>query len=144
MRQRRNWMPDQNNLLASVIVPVYNQLPFVLKLVRSIATSQSASMLEVVLIDDASTEFILQEHLGHPFTVIRNQVNRGFVASENIGASQSSGGLLLFLNSDIEVRAGWLDPMVSLIRENDKIGVVGPKLVFPTNGWCPVGRHYIG
>lgn len=115
----------------SIIVPVYNQLTDVLKLVQSLSVTSDFNQVEFILVDDASTDFNLTEILGPPLTVIRNESNFGFSRTCNRGAQASRGDILLFLNSDIVVGPNWLPPIERLF-ENPAVGIVGPKLVFPS------------
>jgi O-antigen biosynthesis protein len=115
----------------SIIVPVYGQLPLVLKLCQSAKDNRQESIREFIVVDDASPEFDLRELVKPPFNVVRNPTNLGFCKTENVGAKIATGEYLLFLNSDIELHKIWLDPAVELMRSNHKIGVVGIKLVFP-------------
>ena len=119
-------------MLCSLVVPVYSQLATVLRLCKSLILNPQEKLKEVLLIDDASPDFILSEVVGSPFQVVRNEVNRGFVKTENIGAKLVSpeSELLAFFNSDIEVYPQWLDPAVKLF-EDKQVGVVGIKLCFP-------------
>lgn len=112
----------------SIIIPVYNQLPEVLKVVQSV--SMYTQDCEIILVDDCSTEFNLSQLFGPPLRVIRNQENYGFARTCNIGASQAQGDVLVFLNSDIQASQGWLEPILRLF-EKPEVGIVGPKLIFP-------------
>ena len=118
----------------SVIVPVYNQLPRVLRLCATFLAHRQTRLREVILMDDHSTEFDLTQLVFPPFQVQRNEKNLGFVANENKGASLATGKYLFFANSDLELHPVWLDPAVELLESNPKIGVVGIKLVFPPQG----------
>lgn len=148
-------------MLASLIVPVYSALPHVLKLCNSLIANPQDKLLDVVLNDDCSPDFDLREIIHSPFKVFRNEKNLGFVANVNAGAKNADpkSELLFFMNSDIEVRPNWLDPAVELFEKNDKVGVVGIKLVFPNNdkgeetiqsagGWYDINRapfhQYLG
>lgn len=120
-------------MLVSVTVPIYEQLPMVMKLARSLLNNKQEMVGEVLLLDDHSQSFNLMELMGPPFSVMRADKNNGYVKTANAGGKMAHGKYLYFLNSDIEVHKVWLDPAVELMEKNDKIGVVGIKLVFPPN-----------
>ncbi len=56
-----------------------------------------------------------------------NPDNLGFSRGCNVGAGASTGGHLLFLNNDMKVLEGWLDPLVSTLKRDPEVGVVGGK-----------------
>lgn len=121
---------NQSAPLVSIVIPVYNQLPFVLKALRAISQTTDMAMTEIVLVDDASPEFNLTEIVHQPARVLRNSSNKGFAATCNAGALAARGSFLCFLNSDTEPRKGWLEPMLTAFN-NASVGLVGPKLLFP-------------
>jgi len=86
----------------SVIIPLYNVENYVAKAANSIA-SQAFDGLEVIVIDDGSTDNSLDvcmEHLGSVDTVIIQQENLGLSCARNAGIQASSGQYILFLDSD--------------------------------------------
>lgn len=62
-------------------------------------------------------------------TVVFNEVNRGYASACNQGAMAGSGAYILFLNSDTSVTPGWLSPMVWCAASDDRVAVVGNKLL---------------
>lgn len=57
----------------------------------------------------------------------------------NLGAAQAKGDYLLFLNDDTEVIApNWLEALIEFAQQ-DEIGAVGAKLLFPDGGLQHVG-----
>jgi len=82
---------------------------------------------EVIVIDDASTDEtpVFLEQISGPCKTLRNERNCGFSKSNNRAAQKASGKYLLFLNNDLVLTPGWLDPMVSLFESRLKVGAVG-------------------
>ena len=91
---------------------------------------------EIVLVDDCSTEFQADKFFGPPIKVLRNSTNLGFSSTCNRGALEAGNEILIFLNSDTIPFPGWLEPILRLL-ENEKVGIVGPKLIFPTEPNSP-------
>jgi N-acetylglucosaminyl-diphospho-decaprenol L-rhamnosyltransferase len=87
----------------------------------------------VVVVDNASNDGSLEgiESLNLPLRLIRNQDNRGFAASCNQGARESSADYLLFLNPDtVLFRDSLLKPVEFMEQpENSPVGIVGIQLV---------------
>ncbi len=57
-------------------------------------------------------------------TIIHNGLNRGYPAAINQGLAVAKGDTICLLNNDTEVTAGWLDPMLMVLRGG--YGMVGP------------------
>lgn len=90
--------------LLSVVVPTYNQAPYLQAALASVA-DQLYSPLELIVIDDGSTDATAEiaaaffRHtglLGH----YRFQSNQGPAAARNLGLSLASGAWIAFLDSD--------------------------------------------
>lgn len=84
----------------SVIVPCYNHSKYLLQAVDS-ALSQSGADVEVVVIDDGSTDATPQvaSKYGNQIKYIRTE-NRGLPAARNAGIAASSGEFVSFLDAD--------------------------------------------
>jgi glycosyltransferase involved in cell wall biosynthesis len=63
--------------------------------------------------------------------VVYSEDNLGFGPGNNLGMAHSSGDILLFLNNDTEPQQGWLEAIVDVFDNDDRVGVVGSKLLFP-------------
>jgi O-antigen biosynthesis protein len=84
---------------------------------------------EVIAVDNASpddTPRLLAERDG--VELIANDENLGFGVASNMGAERATGELLVFLNSDSFVTAGWLEAIVSAFGREEVAAVV-PRLL---------------
>ena len=94
----------------SVIVPVYNSINCLEKCVRSLC-AQTYSNLEILLIDDGSTDgtAALVEELAKTDPRIRmhHKENGGASSARNVGISLATGEYLAFADSD-----DYLEPYV--------------------------------
>ena len=116
----------------SVIVPVYNKLDCTLACINSIARQMPAVSIEVLVIDDGSTdETETNLSVRDDVRYLRNPENLGSVGSCNRGAEEARGEYLFFLNSDTVVLEGWLDSLVGTITDIPDAGLIGSKLVYP-------------
>lgn len=80
---------------------------------------------EVVVVDnasmDGSAELVSERY---PQTrLVCNAENRGFAAACNQGARLASGEVLVFLNQDTRVQAGWLEALVEGLHGEDRVGL---------------------
>ena len=86
----------------SVVVPVYNVEPYLPQCLESLA-AQSRSQIEVVLVDDGSTDRsgdLAQEWATDHGWIFVEQTNLGLSAARNAGVAQASGDLVAFCDSD--------------------------------------------
>ena len=117
----------------TVVIPAYNHVGVTMRCLQSIADTWFGSLkVQVVLVDDASSDetgAIATRIAGLDY--VRNGANLGFVRSCNRGALLARGKYLCFLNNDTVVRDGWLEYLVSRAESDERIGVVGAKLVYP-------------
>jgi glycosyltransferase involved in cell wall biosynthesis len=108
----------------SVILPTYNrayQLPHAIHSVLS----QSYSDLELIVVDDGSTDGTSQELSkikDSRLTVIRQTVNSGSSAARNTGIRASSGSYIAFQDSDTEWFPEKLRKQMELLELRDKNG----------------------
>ena len=125
-------LPLPSTPLVSIIIPVYNQLEFTLRCLKSIQENLSRASAEIIVLDDASqdeTPKILPRISGIRY--LRNQANLGFLRSCNRAASEARSEYLVFLNNDTEVQKDWLDHMLAVFERDERAGIVGAKLIYP-------------
>ena len=87
----------------SVVVPTRNRWPLLSTHALSSALAQEDVELEVVVVDDASTDGTADrvEALGDPrVRVVRNETQRRLPASRNVGSATARGAWLAFLDDD--------------------------------------------
>jgi glycosyltransferase involved in cell wall biosynthesis/GT2 family glycosyltransferase len=84
----------------SVVIPTYNRARWLPETVASVL-AQTAPPLEIIIVDDGSTDDTLEVCSGFPGPVrcIR-QDNRGVGAARNRGAAEARGQWIAFLDSD--------------------------------------------
>jgi O-antigen biosynthesis protein len=118
--------------LLSVLVPVHGKWEFTRACLASIEEHRPAVPFEVLVIDDASPDRTAELVAASPgVRLVGTQRNLGFVGACNLGASHARGDYLLFLNNDTEVQPGTLDELVDAADSDDRIGLVGARLVYP-------------
>lgn len=118
--------------LVSIIIPVFNNINYTFKCLKSILLHLQATSYEVIIVDDCSTDNtheILQQVSG--IIITRNEENSGFIASCNHGAKKAQGKYVLFLNNDTKVTENWLDELVQTYTNFTNVGMVGAKLLYP-------------
>lgn len=131
--------------LVSIVVVSLNAADLLAATLTSLAAASRLNRMpfEVIIVDNASQEettSLLRRVSGA--RVIFNPVNTGFGAGCNLGASVALGRYLLFLNPDIELMPGALDALVEAIESDDKVGIVGGRLLFPSGRIQEAGAHF--
>jgi glycosyltransferase involved in cell wall biosynthesis len=112
----------------SVIIPLYNKAPYVVKALRSVM-SQTFREFEVIIIDDGSTDqsyevaqnFILQT----TNFKLHTQPNQGVSVARNNGVKIAQYPYICFLDADDWWAPTFLEEMKALIEEFPDAGIYG-------------------
>lgn len=123
------------NPLVSIIIPVFNNLNFTKNCLIALSQNTIYQPYEVVIIDNGSTDGTAQflSCLEGDVQIIKNEKNLGFGKASNQGAKAANGEYLLFLNNDTLPTKGWLTELVKIATDNEHVGIVGSKLLYPDN-----------
>jgi len=124
---------DGYTFAASVVIPLFNKVEHTAECLVSIAEHTDPTLYEVVLVDNGSTDATgqLLDHLDGDVQIIRNATNLGFARGCNQGARAACGHHLVFCNNDVEVRDGWLEPLLDVLDGEPDVAIVGARLLFP-------------
>ena len=99
----------------------------------ALAAADNASRLNVIVVDNASTDGSAQnlEAPSLSVTVIRNAENRGFAAACNQGAAAGRAPVILFLNPDVRVDRNAIARALDFLADpaQTATGVVGIRLL---------------
>ncbi|MBO0467779.1 glycosyltransferase family 2 protein [Enterococcus plantarum] len=126
--------------LVSIIIPTKNGYKDVKRCVSSIIEKTTYKNYEIIIADNGSTDEKMKElydsfaqQLDARFRVVVIDIPFNFSKINNIAAKEARGKYFLFLNNDTEViNADWLKRMVSFAQQ-ERIGCVGAKLLYPNN-----------
>jgi GT2 family glycosyltransferase len=115
----------------SVIVLTWNGAAYIEDCLTALL-AQEYPQFEAIVVDNGSSDGT-PELVSTEFPdveLIRNGRNLGFSAGNNIGLRAASGEVLVLLNQDTRVHAGWLTAL-ALAFEEPGVGIVGCKLLYP-------------
>jgi glycosyltransferase involved in cell wall biosynthesis len=119
-------------MLISIITPFYNVESYIIKSLTS-ALNQSYNNIEIILVDDASTDSSLavvhkildeSEH-GKCVKIISHEHNRGVAAARNTGIENSTGDYIYFLDSDDELPVNAISDLVSVAENGNSDIIIG-------------------
>ncbi len=123
----------KGNSLISIIIPSKDNYEVLNRCIQSIRSKSEYKNYEIIVVDNGSDESIKNKVKEITDKYIYEKFDFNFSKMCNIGAENSEGEFLLFLNDDTEViSADWLNVMLSY-GENEKTGAVGCKLIYPVS-----------
>jgi GT2 family glycosyltransferase/glycosyltransferase involved in cell wall biosynthesis len=116
-----------------IVIPSYRDVEQVRALAASIAATVPAGMARVIVADDASgPEHVRALREIDDVEVIVGEENRGFAANVNRGLQATSPERdVVVLNSDVEARPGWIECLQYAAAQEEDVGVVGARLLYP-------------
>ena len=85
---------------------------------------------QIIVADNGSTDdsvAFLREHYSS-IDIISLPKNYGFAEGYNRALEQVDSDYFVLLNSDVEVTAGWLEPLVATLTNDSSVAAVAPKL----------------
>ncbi|MEO3945599.1 glycosyltransferase family 2 protein [Gorillibacterium sp. CAU 1737] len=117
----------------SIIIVNYKTPKITMEAIDSVYDSNTSYRFEVILIDNASNDGILEEvKRRYPdVQCIGNEQNLGFARANNQGINQAVGRYILLLNSDTRVESNTVDEMLSFMDNHPSIGASGCKVMLP-------------
>jgi glycosyltransferase involved in cell wall biosynthesis len=111
--------------LVSVIIPTYNGASRVGNCLDALLKQRSEENLEVLVVNDGSTDNTAQVVEGYSGVRLISQQNAGPAAARNRGALEARAQIILFTDDDCEPTPGWLESMLEPFGDPEVVGVKG-------------------
>ncbi|WP_353572979.1 glycosyltransferase [Candidatus Albibeggiatoa sp. nov. BB20] len=127
-------LPAMEHPQVSIVIPVFNKVAYTYNCLLTVVETDPEISKEVIILNNASsdeTEAFLNQLHGGGFRVVNNKDNKGFVGACQQGAALATGGFILLLNNDTQVRTGYLSKMLEMFERDTEVGIVGSKLIYP-------------
>jgi GT2 family glycosyltransferase len=119
-----------------VVIPVYNQCETLGACLESALAQSIAHELEIIVVDDGSTDRSLEVAERYPVTVKR-RLNGGPGAARNTGARLARGDVVLFLDADCQAPPDWAERMLAAFDDPATVAAMGT-LVAASAGPLPL------
>lgn len=114
-----------------MIITSWNTRQRLLECLRSIEQSVESAGLEIIVVDNGSTDGSV-EAVQREFPaveVVANSVNLGYARASNMGMRRASGRYLFLVNSDVVVRPGAIVALTRFMDAHPRVGLAGPRVV---------------
>ncbi len=122
-------MPQENKIKLSIIIPVYNEDQYLLKLFKELKFYFNKNNIEIIIVDDGSTDnskkiienYKKKNNYVFKFKVIRIDINSGKGKALQVGIKNSLGEYILLQDADLELDLKDSNEMYKMIQHNKDI-----------------------
>lgn len=123
-----------NKLELSIVIVNYMKYEMTQNCVESLVKYLNNLEYEIIILDNCSPnnsfEFLSKCYQNiKQIKVIKNEVNNGFGAGNNLAVSYANSEYVLFLNPDIILLDNSISSMLEVLKANDDIGIIGAQLL---------------
>ena len=136
---------NSGQVLVSIIIPIYNVEPFLKECINSVV-SQTYTNLEILLIDDGSTDnssAICDFYAKNDSRIhVVHKKNGGLSDARNTGMSICSGKYVYFLDSDDYISNDAIEKLLDYAESKDLDIVLFDAYVIDDNGKPRFTEHY--
>jgi GT2 family glycosyltransferase len=113
----------------AVVILNWNGKHFLQQFLPSVLAS-SYTNKRIIVADNASTDdsvLFLQTNFPQ-VELLQSNINYGFAKGYNFFLQQVKSDYYVLLNSDVEVTANWIEPVIELMETNEQIAACQPKI----------------
>ncbi|HJP63897.1 MAG TPA: glycosyltransferase family 2 protein [Mucilaginibacter sp.] len=118
-----------NTPKVAIVILNWNGIKYLRDFLPSVLTS-SWPNLDIIVGDNGSTDgsvdFLKQNF--PTVQIVQNDQNYGFTGGYNRVLEKVDADYFILLNSDVEVHAGWISPVISLMESDPLIAAAVPKI----------------
>ena len=116
------------NPKVSIIIPIYNVNKYLPKCLDSVI-SQTYKNLEIILIDDGSTDnsgLVADDYAKKDKRIsVTHQKNAGQSTARNNGIKKATGNFISFIDADDEIKPDFIKELLSAFTNNTSLSVCG-------------------
>ncbi|MCS6819113.1 MAG: glycosyltransferase family 2 protein, partial [Chitinophagales bacterium] len=117
--------------IAAVVILNYNGRKYLERFLPSVVKYTVDYWTKIYVADNASTDdsvSFLQENFPE-ITIIKFDKNYGYAEGYNQALRQIKADYYVLLNSDVEVTKDWLQPLINIVKSDEKIAAAQPKIL---------------
>jgi glycosyltransferase involved in cell wall biosynthesis len=103
----------------SVVIPAFNAASYLPTCLDSVFSQQTEANMEVIVVDDGSTDGTRECVLAYPPAICLAQSNKGPAAARNVGMERGGGEFVAFLDADDLWPEDKLQRQVELLLRHD-------------------------
>ncbi|MDD2916731.1 MAG: glycosyltransferase [Candidatus Gracilibacteria bacterium] len=127
-------VPERNNPLISIVLPVYNTADYLEACLESVL-AQTYAHFECIVIDDASHDrsvVIIEQYARKDprIRLLQNETNQGIGYTRNRGLEVASGTYIANFDSDDIAFPEWLETQLQYLETHPDTDIVGANFVF--------------
>lgn len=106
-------------MFVSLVIPLYNQVQYTQQCLKSVLSTCDIDNVEIILIDNASTDetSAYLDTLPPSVICIKNNDNKGFAGACNQGIRRATAPWIVVMNNDVVVTPGWLSNLLKVAVE---------------------------
>ena len=124
----------------SCVILTWNSERYISKCLESLLRDLDENQFsyEIFVVDNGSTDNTAEiinsykEKVPQCIFPIYLKKNMGTTFSRNLALRKSKGAYIVILDSDVEVMKGTIRPLIKIFQEYQNVGIVAPKLLYPT------------
>lgn len=127
---------NERSPLITVLIPVYNEARHIAQTLDSVQ-GQTYRPLEILVIDDGSTDGTREIVLRYPEIALLQQRHLGKARAVNAGAGQARGELLFFIDGDLVLDPDYVEKLAEPILQGRCLGTchTEERVANPDNPW---------
>lgn len=114
----------------AIVILNWNGEKLLSRFLPSVISNSRQENMAIIVADNGSTDQSIQLLHDHfpEVAILDLHTNHGFAKGYNEALSQIKADYYILLNSDVEVTPGWIEPMISLMENDDSVAAVQPKI----------------
>jgi GT2 family glycosyltransferase len=117
----------------AVVILNYNGKKYLEEFLPSLVSNSSSSRIYVADNNSNDDSIYFLEKTYPEITIIKIVSNHGYSKGYDIALNSIKAEYYILLNSDVEVRPGWIEPVISLLESDQHIAACQPKIKSYTN-----------